>query len=129
MIFDTGNPVSTSIKSVLIVTLVLSTAGCTSISDLDGVSSDDSTPECKLTHEVVEPSGDYADVTETYTYENLSSDAQHAFEKAVAEGGYSTTNRSLKSSEFRYWDTTTAYNVTYRNETYKLLTYASGKCE
>lgn len=131
MIFDTGNGAPTSIKRFLMVALVLSTAGCTAISNLDDTLSGDSsaTPECKLMHEVVEPSGEYADATETYAYDNLSGEAQHVFEEALANGGYSTTNQSLKSPEFRYWDTTTAYNVTYQNETYKLLTYTGSGCE
>ncbi|WP_135829347.1 hypothetical protein [Halorussus halobius] len=123
--------VPTSIRSILLASLLLSTAGCTAISNPDDAAPGDSstTPECELTHELVEPSDGSVDATETYAYENLSSDARHAFDEVLADGSYSTTNRSLQSSEFRYWDTTTSYNVTYRNETYKLLTYSGSGCE
>lgn len=123
--------VPTSVKSILLVSLLLSTAGCTAISNPDDTTSGDSvtTPECELMHELVESSDGSVDATETYAYENLSSDAQHAFGEVVADGSYSTTDRSLQSSEFRYWDTTTSYKVTYRNETYKLLTYSGSGCE
>lgn len=131
MYFDIGPHVWTSAKSIVLVVLVLSLAGCVSMSNPGDTSSDGSSaaPQCKLMHEVVEPSGDYVDVTETYAYENLSSEAQRVFEEAIARGSYSTTNQSLKSSEFRYWDTTTSYNITYQNETYKLLTYTGEACE
>lgn len=121
--------VLTSIKQIVLVALVLSLAGCVSMSNGgDPSTSGTSTPQCTFVHEVVEPSGEYVAATETYAYENLSGTAQRAFEKALDRGSYSTTDRSLRSSEFRYWGTTTSYNVTYRNETYKLLTYAGEGC-
>jgi hypothetical protein len=97
------------------------TAGCLS----DGGSG----PQCQLMHEIVESPEDYADPIETYRYEELSSDAQQVFEEAVTHGSYSTKNRTLEPAEFRYWDTTTVYNVTYQNETYVLLTYTGSGCE
>lgn len=131
MSFDIGNDIPTSIRTTLIVALVLSTAGCTLNSNIDDTPSEDSspTPECKLTHEMVEPSGNYADATESYAYGNLSSEAQHVFEAALDGGSYSTTNQSLKPTEFRYWDTAAIYNITHQNETYTLLTYTGAGCE
>lgn len=128
MDFDTRTRVWTSVKRVVLIVLVLTLAGCVSMSDV-GDRQSNGPSECKLMHELVEPSGDFVDATETYTYENLSSEARHAFDEALANGSYSTTDQRLKSSEFRYWDTTTSYDITYQNETYKLLTYTGEGCE
>ncbi|WP_265109662.1 hypothetical protein [Halosolutus halophilus] len=111
-------------QSVLAVTgLAISgvVAGCTA----DRAS----TPACHLMHEVVESSADYGATIETYRYENLSSEAQQVFDRAVTDGYYETTNQSLNAPEFRYWDTTAVYDVTYKNETHVLLTYTGEGCE
>lgn len=103
------------------LTLSSSLAGCSS----DGVSES----QCRLIHEIVEPSDDLGEVAETYRYEGSSSDAQQVFKEAIDNGSYATTNQSLESAEFRYWDTTTRYNITYRNGTYVLLAYTGEGCE
>lgn len=95
-----------------------------------GCSSDEaSESRCHLMHEVVESPAEYGEVIETYRYENLSNEAQHVFEEAVATGSYATTDQNLEPAEFRYWDTLAVYDVIYRNETYGLLTYTGGGCE
>ncbi|UTF55635.1 hypothetical protein [Natronosalvus rutilus] len=106
-------------------------AGCLTFSSLvAGCTSDGSAePECHLMHEVVESSEDYGEVVETYKYEELSSDAQQVVEEAVTNGSYTTTDQNLEPTEFRYWDTTTVYNVTYQNKTHVLLTYTGEGCE
>lgn len=93
------------------------------------VSDDPAEPQCRLMHEIVESPEDYGEVVETYRYEELSSDAQQVFDEAVTHGSYSTANRTLEPAEFRYWDTTTVYNVTYQGETHVLLTYTGEGCE
>lgn len=109
---------------------VLACAAIPLSSIVAGCSSDEiSAPQCHLMHEVVELSDDYGEVLEEYRYENLSSDAQHVFEETVVSGNYTTTNQSLESEEFRYWDEVTVYNVTYQNETHTLLTYTGEGCE
>lgn len=108
----------------------LAAASLTVSSLVAGCSSDElAGPECHLIHEIVESPEDYGGPVDTYRYETLSSDAQRVVEEAVTKGSYSTTNQSLESTEFRYWDTTTVYNVTYQNETHVLLTYTGGGCE
>ena len=94
-----------------------------------GCSSDRSTAECHLTHEVVDSPDDYGEPTESYDYDELSDDAQTVFDETVTDGSYATTNRSLDSPEFRYRDTTTVYNVTKEGETYVILTYTGEGCE
>jgi len=109
---------------------ILTTTALFVSSGLAGCSSDDSPdPECHLMHELVESPEDYGEPLETYRYEELGSEAQHVFEETITDGSYSTTNRSLEAPEFRYWDTTTVYNVTYQNETHVLLTYSGEGCE
>lgn len=108
---------------------ILAGAGVVLTGILAGCSFDDATSQCHLMHEAVEPSEDYGEVVETYRYENLSDDARRVFEETLADGNYTTANRSLEPDEFRYWDTVTVYNVTYRNETHTVLTYAGEGCE
>jgi len=109
---------------------VLGTVGFLVSSGTAGCLSDKgSEPQCQLMHEIVESPEDYADPVGTYRYEELSNDAQHLFEEAVTHGSYSTTNKTLEPAEFRYWDTTTVYNVTFQNETYVLRTYTGSGCE
>ena len=111
-------------RSILAITAFVvssSVAGCAS-----GNSSDS---QCHYMHEVVESPEDYGEAVESYRYEELSSKAQQVIETTVTEGSYSTANRSLEPPEFRYWDTTTVYNVTYQNETHVLLTYSGEGCE
>lgn len=105
------------------VSLALSTlaTGCSS--------SESAEQDCHLMHEIVEPSDDYGEVIETYRYENLSSDAQQVVEEVVTNGSYATTSQTLEPREFRYWDTTSVYNVSYRNETHVLRTYTGTGCE
>lgn len=109
---------------------ILVTAAFLVSSTLAGCVSDRGTDSrCQLMHEVVESPEDYGAVLETYQYEKLSSDAQQVFDEAVTHGSYSTTNQTLEPAEFRYWDTTTVYNVTYQSETHVLLTYTGAGCE
>lgn len=108
----------------------LAAAGLAVSCSVAGCSSDDTAnPECHLRHEVVESSEDYGEIIETYRYEDLSSDAQRVVEEAVSNGSYSTTAQQLNPTEFRYWDTTTIYNVTYQNKTHVLITYTGEGCE
>lgn len=125
MVFDLGNLVPANIARLVLVVVMLASAGCVSTTTPGDPST---TPQCTLIHEVVSPSDDYVDASETYAYEELSRDAQRAFETALDRGNYSTTDRNLTDSEFRYWGTTTSYNITYQNETYKLLTYSGEGC-
>lgn len=109
---------------------VLTVAGLALSSIVAGCLADGtSTSECHLMHEVVEPSNDYGEVIETYRYEDLSGDAQYVFEETIANGSYATTNQSLEPPEFRYWDTTSVYTITYQNERHTLLTYTGEGCE
>jgi hypothetical protein len=94
-----------------------------------GCSSDRSTAECHLMHEVADSPDDYGDPADSYNYDELSDDARTVFDETVTDGSYATTNRSLDSPEFRYRDTTTVYNVTKGDETYVLLTYTGEGCE
>lgn len=110
-------------RSVLAAGLALSSivAGCTS--------DDASTSQCRLMHELVEPSKADGEVIDAYRYENVSDDAQRVIEETVAEGSYATAELDTNPPEFRYWDTTSVYTVTYRNETHTLLTYTGAGCE
>ncbi|MFC4541067.1 hypothetical protein ACFO5R_03875 [Halosolutus amylolyticus] len=96
-------------------------AGCTA--------DQSSTPTCHLMHEVVGASDDYGDPIETYRYETLSDDARQAFDRALADGSYATTDQHLDPPEFRYWDTSTVYAVHFRSETHVLLTYTGAGCD
>lgn len=96
-------------------------AGCSS--------TETSTPDCQLSHEVVSPSDDHGEPLETYRYENLSDDARTAVDVALEDGHYATTEERMNPPEFRYWDETALYEIRYRNETYLLLTYSSAGCE
>jgi hypothetical protein len=109
---------------------VLSTAALLVSIGIAGCSSGDSPdPQCHLMHEIVESPENYGEAVETYRYGELSSEAQQVVEKTIANGSYSTANRSFEAPEFRYWDTTTVYNITYQNQTYVLLTYTGEGCE
>lgn len=123
---ETSSGVPCRVGIVVLVVVIVSLSGCISAVGDDGSGGG---PQCKLTHEVVDQPGDYADAIETYEYENLSDEAQHAFDEARANGSYATTDRDRAPPEFRYWDEAAAYNVTYRNQTYKLLTYSGEGCE
>ncbi len=111
-------------RSILAIAAFLvssSIAGC--------ASEDSSDPPCHFMHEVVESPEDYGEAVESYRYEELSEGAQQVVKKTVTDGSYSMTTRSRKPPEFRYWDTTTVYDITYQNETHTLLTYTGEGCE
>ena len=109
-------------RSVLAAAAVVVSGG------VAGCSSGASEPRCHLIHEIVEPPED-GEAVETYRYGELSEKARQAFRKALAEGSHSTTDRDPEPAEFRYWDTTTAYRIIYRDETHGLLTYTGEGCE
>jgi hypothetical protein len=109
---------------------ILTTVALVVSGGIAGCSSEDSAdPQCHLMHEVVTSPENYGEAVETYRYEELGSKAQQVVEKTVTEGSYSTANRSLEPPEFRYWDTTTVYNITYQNQTHVLITYTGEGCE
>ena len=103
--------------------LVAVAAGC--------ASSDPSTPDCRLSHEILSGSSNSVEPLETYRYENLSDDARAAFDAALEDedGHFATTEEESNPPEFRYWDETARYEIEYRNETHRLLTYSSEGCE
>lgn len=110
--------------------LVLACVGSTFSSIVAGCSvNNPATAQCRLVHEVVASSDDYGEVLETYSYGDLSGGAQQVFEKAVTNGSYTTTNQRKEPAEFRYWDTTAVYNITYQDQTYVLLTYTGSGCD
>lgn len=109
--------------ALIVLGFVLSTSGCLATFGEDSPSG----PDCKFNTEIVSPETAYP--VENYTYENMSSSAQRAFDVARERGGYSTKNSSIDSPEFLYGGTATSYNVTYRGETYTVMTYSGEGCE
>ncbi|MDZ7730998.1 MAG: hypothetical protein U5K37_08870 [Natrialbaceae archaeon] len=105
-------------------------AGIVFASGLAGCSSSQPAPSsCKRVHERVSDPENYQEPLASYTYSNVSQAAQRVIEETVTTGSYALTDPDTEPEEFRYWDETTVYEVSYENETHVLVTYTGSGCE